>query len=140
MQKVIGQRKLRTRGTAPKTVTVSLGMPRLPKGETDWECPFRITGGGIRVNECGYGVDAIQALQGALGGIRSVLDQSGQSFEWFDLPMDVAFPKSIPSYGDERLTKRLETLIDRELRRNLTRLRRRHQRTQARTSPSASAR
>jgi hypothetical protein len=82
-------------------VTVSLGMPRLPKGKTDWECPFRISGGGIRVNECGYGVDAIQALQNALGSIR-----------------------------------RLEKLIDRELERNLARLRRRRQRKQARTSPS----
>jgi hypothetical protein len=84
----------------------------------------------MRALEYGYGVDAIQALQTALGGIRYFLDESGQSFEWFDLGMDVAFPKSIPSYGDERLTKRLETLNDRELRRNLTRLRRRHQRKQ----------
>jgi hypothetical protein len=42
-------------------VTVNIGTPRLPKGETDWECPFRISGGGIRVNECGYGVDPVQA-------------------------------------------------------------------------------
>ena len=133
---MIGQRKLSTRGTAPKAVTVSLGTPRLPKGETDWECPFRITGGGIRVHERSYGVDAIQALQNALGGIRSFLDTSGQSFEWFDLPMDAAFPKPIPSYGDERLTKRLEKLIDRELERNLTRLRRLHQRKRARQPSS----
>jgi hypothetical protein len=86
---VIGERHLATGGGRPKRVTVSLGMPRLPRGEQDWECPFRITGAGMRV------------------------------------------PKSIPSYGDERLTKRLETLIDRELERNLTRLRRRHQRKQA---------
>ena len=133
---MIGQRKLRTPRTAPKTVTVSLGQPRLPKGKTDWECPFRISGGGIRGNESGYGVDAIQALQNALGSIRSVLDQSSQSFEWLGLPLDVAFPRSIPSYGDERLTKRLEKLMDRELERNVTRLRRRHQRKQTRTSPS----
>jgi hypothetical protein len=42
---VIGERRLTTRaGARPKRVTVSLGKPRLPKGQTDWECPFRITG------------------------------------------------------------------------------------------------
>jgi hypothetical protein len=137
---VIGERQLATGGVRPKRVTVSLGMPRLPRGEQDWECPFRITGAGMRVLECGYGVDAIQAIQTALGGIRYFLEKSGKPFEWFDLPVDVAFPKSIPSYGDERLTKRLETLIDRELKRNLTRLRRRHQRKQARQRPSATSR
>jgi hypothetical protein len=94
---VIGKRRLTTRGARPKPVIVSLGQPRLPKGERDWECPFLISGGGLRVHVCGNGVDALQALQNALGGIRSVLDQSGQSFEWLGLPIDVAFPKSIPS-------------------------------------------
>ena len=101
---------------------------------------FQITGGGIRVLECGYGVDAIQALQSALQGIRSFLDKSGQSFEWFDLPLDVAFPKPIPSYGDERLTKRIEKLVDMELEKNLARLRRRHEQKQARKRTSATSR
>ena len=124
---VLGQRKLSTRGTAPRPVTVTLGQPRLPKGERDWECPFRISGAGIRVLEYGYGVDAIQALQTALGGIRNVLDKSGKTFEWSGLPIEVGFPRSIPSYGDTRLTKKLEMLVDVELKRNLARLRGRHE-------------
>ncbi len=124
---VIGQRKLSTVGPAPKTVTVTLGQPRLPKGERDWECPFRISGAGIRVLEYGYGVDAIQALQTALFGIRYFLDKSGKTFEWSGLPIEVGFPRSIPSYGDTRLTKKLEMLVDVELKRNLARLRGRHE-------------
>jgi len=134
---VIGERKLSTRGTAPKTVTVTLGKPRLPKGERDWECPFRISGAGIRVVESGYGVDAIQALQAAIGGIRHVLDTSGKSLEWFGLPIEVGFPRPIPSYGDTRLTKKLEKLVDSELKRNLTRQRR--QLKQARRRRAATA-
>lgn len=125
---MIGQRKLSTLGTTPKTVTVTLGVPRLPKGERDWVCPFRISGAGIRVTEYGYGVDAIQALQTAIGGIRHFLDKSGKSFEWSGLPIEVGFPRVIPSYGDTRLTKKLEKMVDAELERNLTRLRRRYKR------------
>lgn len=136
---VLGQRILSTRGAAPKTVTISLGRPRLPKGERDWECPFRISGAGFRVLEYGYGVDAIQALQTALGGIRNVLDKSGKTFEWFGLPIEVGFPRSIPSYGDTRLTKKLETLVDSELKRNVAGLRRRHQQKQARRRRAATA-
>ena len=126
---VIGERQLTTRGGRPKTVTVTLGTPRLPKGAQDWECPFRISGGGMRVLEYGYGVDAIQALQTALAGIRHFLDKSGQSFDWLGMSMDVGlcFPRPIPSYGDERLTRKLETLVDRELERNVALLRRRHE-------------
>ena len=122
---VIGERRLTMKGARAKGVTVRLGTPRLPKGEQDWECPFQITGGGLRIFEFGYGCDAIQAIQTALGGIRYFLEKSSKSFEWFDLGLEVAFPRVIPSYGDTRLTKKLEKLVDAELTRNLTRPRRR---------------
>ena len=124
---VIGKRRLTTRGVRPKPVIVSLGKPRLPKGTRDWECPFRITGGGIRVLEGGYGVDAMQAIQNALQGIRHFLDKSGKSFDWLGIGIEVGFPRSIPSFGDSRFTRRLEKLVDGELKRNLANLRRRHQ-------------
>ncbi len=108
---VIGERRLTMRGARAKRVTVKLGTPRLPKGEQDWECPFQITGGGIRIFQFGYGCDAIQAIQTALGGIRYYLDKSGKSFEWFGLGIEVGFPRVIPSYGDTRLTKRLESWL-----------------------------
>ncbi len=129
---ILGKRRLTTRGARPKPVIVSLGKPRLPRGEHDWECPFRITGGGIRVLEYGYGVDAMQAIQNALQGIRYFLDQSGKSFDWLGNDIGVGFPRSIPSYGDSRLTRRLEKLVDAELKRNLANLRRRHQGRQKR--------
>ena len=128
---VIGKRRLTTRGARPKPVIVSLGKPRLPRGERDWECPFRITGGGIRVLEYGYGVDSMQALQNALQGIRHALDKSGKSLDWMTTGT-TGFQRSIPWYGDSRFTKRMERLVDAELKREAVRLRRRHQARQKR--------
>jgi hypothetical protein len=125
---VIAERKLTTAGVRPKAITITLGKPRLPKGERDWECPFRISGSGIRVLENGYGVDSMQAVTNALQGIRYFLDKSGKSFEWFGIPINGGgFQRFIPWYGDSRFTRRLEKLIDVELKREVARLRRRHE-------------
>lgn len=115
----------------PEAVIVSLGKPRRPKGERDWECPFRITGGGIRVVDYGYGVDSMQAIQTALQGVRHFIDKSGKSFDWLGTETS-GFQRSIPWYGDSRFTKRMERLVDAELKREGARLRRRHQARQKR--------
>jgi hypothetical protein len=134
---VIATRRLTTAGVRPKTVTVTLGKPRLPKGERDWECPFRISGGGIRVLEHAYGVDSMQAVANALQGIRFYLDESGKSFEWLRMPLETGFQRFIPWYGDTRFTRKLEKLVDSEVKREGVRLRRRHQERQKRKKSSA---
>lgn len=123
---VIGERRLTTVSARPQLVTVTLARPRRPKGSQDWECPFRIAGAGIRVFEYGHGIDAIQAIATALQGIRHFLDKSGKSFAWEGTRMDDGgFQRSIPWFGDSRLTRRLERLVDAELKRNVAGFRRR---------------
>ena len=135
---VIADRRLTTRGARPKPVTITLGQPRLPKGERDWECPFRISGGGIRVLEFGYGVDSMQAVATALQGIRFFLDKSGKSFEWQGMPMDdEGFQRFIPWYRDSRFTRRLEKLVESEVKRGGARLRRRQRPLAAERAPRA---
>jgi hypothetical protein len=73
---VIAVRQLRREGPQPKVVTVKLGKPRRSR-EIDWECPFLISGLGIRGIQYGRGVDAVQALSMALEGIRVLLGRSG---------------------------------------------------------------
>jgi hypothetical protein len=63
---VIAERRLHRRGALRRSVVVSLGKPRKTKGFDDWECPFRISGAGIRRVEDSRGVDAFQALTMAL--------------------------------------------------------------------------
>jgi hypothetical protein len=79
---VIAERRLQPRGVRRPTVVVSLGKPRKTKGSEDWECPFRITGSGIRRVEYGRGIDAFQALTMALEGIRYFLDRASTPLVW----------------------------------------------------------
>ena len=129
---VVATRRISTLGTRPKRVTITLGKPRLPKGESDWECPFRISGGGIRVLEYGYGVDSMQALAGAYGGVRYYLEKTGESFEWYGIQVPVAGIQMFVPMLHPSLTRRLEKMIIAEVRLDTARLRRRHQQRQKR--------
>ena len=117
---VIAERRLVVRGAAKRRVVVSLGTPRRRRGQTDWECPFRIRGAGLTSLEYGYGVDSVQALTTALEGIRAVLDRSGQSLSWEGvLPDDTGFQRFIPISFGTSFSRRLERLLDREMKRQL---------------------
>lgn len=123
---VIAERRLVVRSAPKKRVVVSLGTPRPRRGETDWECPFRIRGAGITSIEYGYGLDSVQALTTALEGIRAALDKSGQSLSWEDvLPDETGFQRFIPISFGTSFSRRLERLLDREMKRQLQSMRRR---------------
>ena len=123
---VVATRQINTMGTRPRKVTITLGKPRLPRGERDWECPFRISGGGITVRDYGYGVDSLQALAVAYQGVRYHLEQSGRSFEWHGFQFPVGGIQMFVPMNYPQLTKRLERLIIAEIKRDTARLRRRH--------------
>jgi len=114
---VIAVRQLHGEGRQPKVVTVKLGMPRRSK-ERDWECPFSITGLGIRGIQYGRGVDAIQALCMALEGVRVLLERSGARFSWSaGQAGDAGFDRFVPNLFGLRFSKRLNRMIDREVER-----------------------
>ena len=122
---VIARRRLTIVGASRRVVFVSIGQPRRMPGTSDWECPFRISGAGLRLFDCGYGVDAMQALITALGGIRFRLDSMGKSFSWLGTQY-TGFDRSIPFWGDAAATRRLERLVDREVLRYVRELKRKH--------------
>jgi hypothetical protein len=105
-----------------------LGQPRQSKSDkNEWECPFRIRGRGSALVEFGYGVDSMQALTTALEGIRVILDERFESFQWEDggaLIAHSGFQRQIPLLG-AAFTRRLERLVDRELTRHVQQLERR---------------
>src|SRR5688572_14182455 len=123
---VLGTRRLHVTGKPRQIVTVSLGKPRPTPGTPDWECPFRIRGAGINRVDYGYGVDAIQALIGALVGIPVAIGETEHSVSWFEMPADLFFPRARPYWGDVAATRRIERLVDREIRREGKRLEERH--------------
>jgi hypothetical protein len=123
---VIAERRLHVRGAPKRFVTVSLGAPRRTPGDEEWGCPFRIRGAGIRIVEYGYGVDAMQALQTALEGIRFFLDETGLPLQWpCGVPRDTGFSyRQIPTMFGMTFARRLDRLIERELRQRLQYLQR----------------
>ena len=134
---ILAERRLVVRDSG-EVVRVSLGAPRPGTDGAEWACPFRIHGAGISRVEFGYGVDSMQALTTALEGIRVLLDESGLALGWKVGPDrrdvfdgETGFTRSIPiAFGPAR-TRRLERLLDQELRRELQRLQRRSKRRPA---------
>lgn len=123
---MIARRRLAIAGSS-SAVTVSIGQPRRTPGTPDWECPFRISGGGLRVNDHGYGVDAMQALINAVLGLRLTLESTGKSFSWLGADYILGFPRVIPCWGDMAWTRGVERLVDREVLRYVRELKRKHQ-------------
>jgi hypothetical protein len=139
---VIAERRLNTRGVPRRSVGVSLGKPRKTKGSSDWECPFRISGAGIRRVEYGFGVDAFQALTMALEGSRYVLDRMETPLAWSGVLDDHSgFQRFIPLLawprGTATGTARVERAVDREISQWAREAKRRHVAARRRKAASA---
>jgi hypothetical protein len=87
------------------------------------------------MSDYGYGVDAMQALIAALGGIRFRLDSAGRSFTFLGSDY-LGFDRSIPFWGDAAATRRIERLVDREVLRYVRELKRKHE-ARSRTAHAA---
>ena len=145
---VIAERRLMTRNHPKRPVVVSLGRPRQTEAN-HWECPFRISGAGIRLLECGRGIDAFQSLTLALDRIRHTLDRLETPVVWDGVFDDHSgFNRTIPWIPDaqrgDRMsirkgTLRLERIVDREVRQWALDMKRRYyasQKGKARTRAS----
>jgi|RhiMetdeSRZDD1v2_1073273.scaffolds.fasta_scaffold25257_2 hypothetical protein len=120
----IAVRRLRKPGSR-RAVLVRLGKPR--RSGRDWLAPFQIRGLDSDEIQYGYGVDAVQAVISMLEGVRVTLDGSGERLTWVGgLPAATGFPRYVPDCGSSRLRKRIEQLIDREVRSFVRGLERRH--------------
>jgi hypothetical protein len=124
---IIAERRLHIHGAPARTVVVSLGEPRKMRGSSDYQCPFRIEGAGIRQLERGCGIDAFQAITMALEGIRYFVDRSPEPLVWGGVVENHSgFQRIIPLVPYRGETRRLERMVDQELRRRLKRLEQRH--------------
>ena len=114
---LIGIRELREVGKARKIITVRVGKPRKdPRG--DWVCLYQVSGLGRNTIQRTHGVDALQAVQLALEGIRTGLERSGKVLSWKGgEPGDTGFTRSVPAFFGRDFSRRLERLIDEEVER-----------------------
>ena len=85
---IIASRVLTLPSDKSKAITVDLGLPRQVQGQDHYSCPYWITGPGVGVARCAYGLDAMQSLQLALaiiGAELSVIEARwGGALEWCD--------------------------------------------------------
>jgi hypothetical protein len=88
-------------------------------------CRFAITGLGRHRLNAGHGVDAFQALQQALEGIRLMIDETGRKLSFLDMGHHF-FPKYVPQYFGPEFERKLNQHVEREIVRFAKVLERRH--------------
>jgi hypothetical protein len=112
--RVIANRVLTEENARDHKVTVTIGAPRRVQPD-HWLCPYHIEG----IVESGihyaYGVDALQSLVSALGGVRWDLGNTGREFIWF--ADDHGIPRQVPTGLGKIFQQRMERAIERESKR-----------------------
>jgi hypothetical protein len=116
-QSVIASRRFRLwRGEKASTHTAKIGLPRRAR-TGEWVCSCWISGLGDRTAEIVRGVDSVQAIVLAFEAIRQKLKTLKGRVSWPGSKDPMDFPQYVPIYYGPELTRRLERLIDREVRR-----------------------
>ena len=105
-------------------VSVELGRPRARR-TGEFECPYRVRGlGRIRIGRA-LGEDSVQALQLAFEAVRLELEPHVAALSWYGMAGETGFPHYVPYALGARFRKRLETVLSREIEREVRRLKRR---------------
>ena len=128
---IVARRDLSQIGSA-KPVLVEIGVPRRRRlGE--WACPYRIAGlDSSRIRYC-FGFDAVQALQIVNQAIWHDLKPYGEKLSWLGEPGDTGFFLHFPSALGLKFARHVESVIDREVRKEYLRLKRAHTRLKRRS-------
>jgi hypothetical protein len=112
--RVIASRVLTEENSRESKITITVGAPRRVEADY-WICPYVIQGiveSGIHY---GSGVDAIQSLLVALGGIKWDLEQTDRHFIWFGDSHGI--PQQVPTFYGRTFEQRVERAIHREAKR-----------------------
>ena len=116
---IIAERVLERPGSK-RPVRARLGVPR-PSRRAPWECPYQIIGGGDSRVRVAFGEDALQTIILACAGLRKELMRVRAS--WLGTGQ-TGIPPSIPDGFGPVYTAHLESVIEKELLRLLTKLKR----------------
>jgi hypothetical protein len=117
----------RTMHVSPKLtpVTLSVGAPvHVGKG-WDWACPYKIAGLGKVIRGSAFGADAVQAIQLVSLALREDLEKTRKKLIFLDQEFwQFGFPKQVVAFCDPELEKRLTRVIDVEIAKWTSRLKR----------------
>lgn len=98
-----------------RSVAVRIGKPRKVAPD-EWECPYHVSGLGMRRVAVARGIDAVQALILAIESTRIFLEQRIDRLSWpFGEAGDLGFPRLVPSALGISFARRINEMIDREI-------------------------
>jgi hypothetical protein len=126
----------RTMHVGPKMtpVTLAIGAPvHVGKG-WDWACPYRIAGLGRVIKGRAFGVDAVQAVQLVSLALREDLEKTGKKLTFLGHEFwQFGFPKQVVAFNDPDLEQRLTRVLDLEIAKWTSRLKRTRRRARKTT-------
>jgi len=114
MGRIIASRVLTEENARDSKITITIGAPRRVEAD-HWLCSYLIQGIVESDIHYGYGVDSLQSLLVALGGVRRDLEQTERHFIWFGDGHGI--PRQVPTYYGREFEQRVERAIERESKR-----------------------
>jgi hypothetical protein len=122
---VIAERILSV-NNADHLVRVSVFAPLLGEDGKAWGCPFRIEFKKEVITEFVWGVDSLQTLQLASGGIKMIIKENFSTIE-FTEDLEDLFPDFIPHYMGAEFREHIKVIIEVELDKKIKKLKEKHQ-------------
>jgi hypothetical protein len=119
---VIAERTLERPGSK-RRIFARLGTPR--RNRTEWECPYQVAGAGDPRVRVAFGEDALQTIILACTGLRQELTRVQAS--WLGSGAS-GIPPMIPDMLGPEFTAHLESMVEGEVVKLVTKLRRAHER------------
>ncbi|WP_373691650.1 DUF6968 family protein [Hyalangium versicolor] len=111
---IIAERVLTVVGSKAR-VHVRIGKPKKDRSSGDYTCLFSIEGLGEPLVQQSWGIDAIQALQLAMQGIRKALLPHVKRLRWGGSEAGgLGFPMAIPESFGVKFSRRVERMVQLE--------------------------
>ncbi len=112
----IAERAFMRRDVTGGRVVVHIGCPEPDPSGIDWRCPFEILGLDNEINDFGFGIDTVGALQNTLRVVRLLLLRSKVPLMWeLTKTNDIGFPMAAPTGYGIRFQRRLERHMEAEV-------------------------
>jgi hypothetical protein len=95
---------------------VVIGKPT-QQGAEEWRCEFEIRSASATKTGYACGADSVQALMLCFDGIRKELSALEPALLWEGMPIDLAFPRTIPNFMGDGFYREIEQHIDAKIER-----------------------
>jgi len=107
---------------APHTVVAIIHAPQkqernknaVPSQPDTYSCAFQVTGGDLRINGMGFGIDELAAVFATLRDLRLELDKLGNRIGWLGNLGWTGIPRMVTLGSPIDVQQRIEAVLDSE--------------------------